>query len=289
MGQPYKYSGTYGMGGSGGGLPPIPEMPNIFGGGGGTAKAKSSGALTQKGGKYYDASGQEYKLEGGKWVSTAGGGGGTTGSTFTSPNLQSIAKKDPRIEKTADILEALYAKRLGAEGQIDPYTKEGLDILKGRMDESNLRRVQENIAAEAADYAAGLGQRLSSQGARMGRGAGFGGEAAEAAGQRLAARGQAQAALAEQARQDMLAGQYQQASLAPFQQDLARMGLTQGAAGQMAGFAPTGAQLGLSQQQLGLQQWQAANQAAYQQALLQQQQQQSQLQAYLQMLAAAGY
>jgi hypothetical protein len=132
-------------------------------------------------------------------------------------------------------------------------------------------------------------QRLAGTAARTGRGAGFGGEAAEQAAQRLQARQAADISLGRERDLDQLAIQGAGIRAAPSQFELAQRGLTAGAAGQMAGFAPTGAQLGLQQQGLGLQQWQTAADTAYKQALLQQQQQQGQLDAYMKMAALSGY
>jgi len=233
---------------------------------------------------------------GGMIPSTFGGGGaagsggsGGGGTSFGGPNLNNFAQKDPRVEGAANKLDKRYQQLKGQEGQQDPFLMESVGNLQNRMSSDTTKRAIDRASSGAGDFAAGMKERALSAGARMGRGGDFGSSGIESAAQRLQAKQASDITLGRERDLDALALGGHNILSAPSGLNLARTGQTNQMLGQVAGFAPTGAQLGLQQQGLGLQQWQAGSDAAYKQALLQQQGQQSQMQNYLQMLSASGY
>jgi len=216
-----------------------------------------------------------------------GGGAqsGTQGTLPGAPPLTSVAQKDPRVEETAKKLSKRTQTLETQEGQMDPFLMESITNLRQRMSADPTRRAIERQGTAVGDWAAGMGERSREAAARSGRGAGFGGSAIESAAQRLQAKGAADISLGRERDLDQLAIAGQGILSAPSQLGLARTGLTQGAYGMESGFAPIGAQLGLEQQGLGLQQWQAAQDAAYKQGLLRQ----GGVDSLIKLLAASGY
>lgn len=226
----------------------------------------------------------------GKAVGTSfSGAGGGPRVDFSGPGLNNFAQKDPRVEGAANKLDKRYAQLQGMEGKQDPFLMESIQNLRQRMSADPTQRAIDRASSGAGDFAAGMKERALSAGARMGRGGDFGSSGIESAAQRLQAKQAADISLGRERDLDALTLGGQGIMGAPSSLNLARTGQTNQMLGQVAGFAPTGAQLGLSQQGLGLQQWQAGADTAYKNALLQQQGQQNQMQNYLQMLSAAGY
>lgn len=217
------------------------------------------------------------------------GGGGGAGGNFGGPNLNNFAQKDPRVEAAANKLDARYASLQAKEGQEDPYLMESVGNLRNRMSADTTARAIDRASSGAADYAAGMGERAAAAGARMGRGGDFGGSAIEAAAQRLQAKQAADISLGRERDLDTLALGGHNILSSPSQYGLAKSGQTNQLLGQVAGFAPTGAQLGLAQQGLGLEQWRTGADIGYKNALLQQQQQQGGIDNYLKVLALSGY
>lgn len=275
------------------GTPKIPSFQDVFGGTGSGTAAKPMTTVQN---------GQAMVMVNGKWVpqsSTAGqqalsgGGGGFAGGPgggpASGPALQNYAQKDPRIEGTADALTKRRKALEAQEGQLDPFQMESIQNLRARMSADPTQRAIDRASSGAADWAAGMKERGAAAGARMGRGGGFATTGIEGAAQRLQAKQAADIALGRERDLDALTIQGNQILQAPSQYGLARQGLTQGAYGQEAGFAPTGANLGLAQQRLGLDQYLGAGELDYKQALLQQQGLGNQMDLYMKMLSLAGY
>lgn len=278
--------------GYGGGMakkPGLPSFGSLFGAPAGGGGATSPQTTVQNG--------QAMVMSNGKWVaqssaegkSALSGGGAAGGGSFGGPSLTNFAQKDPRIEGTANTLENRYAQLKGQEGQMDPFLMESVGNLRNRMSADTTQRAIDRASSGASDYAAGLGERARVAGAQAGRGGDFGSAGIGAAAQRLQAKQAADISLGRERDLDALALGGHNILSAPSGLNLARTGLTNQAAGQMAGFAPTGANLGLAQQGLGLEQWKTGGDMAYKNALLNQQQQQGGLDAYLKILSMSGY
>lgn len=229
--------------GGGGGMPALPTFPGMGGG----AAAQPRRKISFANGKFQ--------------VGPADGGGGGTatgapgvGGGGAGPNLSNYAQKDPRVEKAQDLLEQRYAQQLGQEGQMDPYLAESIQNLRTQQGSDNTNRLTQRALSTIREQGAGLQNQADVRRAQTGQGGGASGSIAQAA-QRAGARAASDIGLAQQARQDQLALAGHNILSAPGQMNLARQGQTNALLGTLAGNAGQGAQLGLGQMRLGLDQY----------------------------------
>lgn len=231
--------------GGGGGAPGMPALPAFPGMGGGTTQPRRK--ITFANGKF-----QIGPADGGDGGS--GGVGGATGGGGAGPNLSNYAQKDPRVEKAQDLLEQRYAQQTAQENQLDPFLAESIGNLRTQQGSDNTNRLTQRALSTIREQGAGLQNQADVRKAQTGQGGGASGSIAQAA-QRAGARAASDIGLAQQARQDQLALAGHNILSAPGQMNLARSAQNNALLGNLAGNAGQGAQLGLNQMQLGLQQY----------------------------------
>lgn len=208
------------------------------------------------------------------------------------PNLSNYAQNNPGLESALEAARR-RAEQLGRqEGQPDQYQQESIQNLRDRMSTSNTQRSIDVAGGAIRANAAGAQEAQDEMMARRGLGhsgiAARGASGLTEAAQRAQAQSASQLSLAEQQRLDSLALGGNSILQAPSQLGLQQQGLTNSALGLQMQGAGALANQSLGQQNLGLNQWQASQNAAVQQQQLQQQQQQMQWQQLMALLGVAG-
>lgn len=230
-------------------------------------------------------------------------GGGTGQPTPTGGPTTSLVNQsnpDPRLTSVVDnnikSLTDRQKQLLGTENQQDPNLQFQIDKYKERLSNDPTTRAINRVGSAVRGQSALQQKQANQQAAFSGGDVGSQGAAiASGAGNRLA-KASADIALGRERDLDQLTIAGQGIMSAPGQMQFARQNATNsfmlGGAGSMLNSAQAPSQLALQQGQLGLQQWQAQNNAqnqnsqlAMQQQQMQAQMAQQQMQAYMQMLS----
>ena len=209
------------------------------------------------------------------------------------PVLSNNAANNPTLSAALEDARRRAAELGRREGTPDPYQLESINNVRGRLSEDNTDRVVDKAVTGIRAATAGAQTALDQQNARRGLGGGpglaqRGATSLSEAGARNAARAESDIRLGREGQLDALtlgaAGIYN----APSQLNLAQTGLTNQALGIAQGAAGALAGQNLAQQNYGLNQWQAAQNAGFQAQQIQQQQQMMQWNQLAALLGLVG-
>jgi hypothetical protein len=240
---------------------------------------------------------------GGGIASIGGGFGGSIpapGATSSAPaagappQLTNTAEMNPEMREWLAKTAAAHTAAAGAAGQADPLLAEQVGNLRSRMGADTTARAtakaEARIRAQAAGQKKALASRLGRIDAPASSIAKLQGGIDEAA-RRSAAGATADIQLGRERDLDNLTLGGQGIMSAPAQYALQKQSIANGLLGMGVGAAGNAAQLGLQQQGLGLNMWEAANNANFARERLaadQRAQQEGQLMAMLRMFPPAA-
>lgn len=209
------------------------------------------------------------------------------------PALSNNVANNPALSSALEDARRRAAELARREGTPDPYQLESINNVRKRLSQDNTEHVVDKAVTGIRASNAGMQTALDQQNARRGLGGGpglaqRGATSLTEAGERNAARAESDIRLGREGQLDALtlgaAGIYN----APSQYNLGQTGLTNQAQGLYQGAAGALAGQNLAQQNYGLNQWQAAQNAGFQAQNLQQQQQMMQWNQLASLLGLVG-
>ena len=209
------------------------------------------------------------------------------------PQLSNNAVNNPTLQAALEDARRRAAQLAAREGTPDPFQLESINNVRKRLSQDNTEHVVDKAVTGIRASNAGMQTALDQQNARRGLGGGpglaqRGATSLTEAGERNAARAESDIRLGREGQLDALtlgaAGIYN----APSQYNLGQTGLTNQAQGLYQGAAGALAGQNLAQQNYGLNQWQAAQNAGFQAQNLQQQQQMMQWNQLASLLGLVG-
>lgn len=209
------------------------------------------------------------------------------------PALSNNVANNPALSSALEDARRRAAQLAAREGTPDPYQLESINNVRKRLSQDNTEHVVDKAVTGIRASNAGMQTALDQQNARRGLGGGpglaqRGATSLTEAGERNAARAESDIRLGREGQLDALtlgaAGIYN----APSQYNLGQTGLTNQAQGLYQGAAGALAGQNLAQQNYGLNQWQAAQNAGFQAQNLQQQQQMMQWNQLASLLGLVG-
>lgn len=216
-----------------------------------------------------------------------------TTTAAPAPVLQNTTKTDPNLQAQLDAYKKQLAYNQGQQAKPDQNLQWQIDQYKSRLSNDPTQAAINQSTEAIQDMSAGADTQADEMAARRG----IGGSGLDArshaaisdAAQRQQAKSASDITLGRQAQLDALTLGGQGIMSAQGQYGLAQQGLNNNYVLGGANLAGAQGQLALGQQGLGLQQWQAQNQAQLQQQQLAQQQYQQQLSAWMAMMNQVGY